>query len=87
MWVKHIQRSNFSDVFKAIADNKKNNIVIQLGVYIDDNGVLRCCGRLENSCLNESARRPILLTPRNRMTQLLIESVHKRYCTVERHIR
>lgn len=60
----------------AIADNKKINFLNHQGVYLDDNGILRCRGRLETSCLNESVKQPILLPTEHRMTQLLIKHVH-----------
>ena len=39
--------------------------------------MIRCKGRLDNSTLEEGARRPILLPKRERFTHLLIEKVHK----------
>ncbi|MCG7879158.1 MAG: reverse transcriptase domain-containing protein [Candidatus Thiodiazotropha endolucinida] len=77
MWVLHIQRMNFEDVFHSITSRKRNNLQTQLGVYVDDDGILRCKGRLEYSSLTEAARHPILLPNKGKLTHLIIESVHK----------
>ncbi|XP_045210845.2 uncharacterized protein LOC123562263 [Mercenaria mercenaria] len=77
MWISHVQRNKFSDVFESIAEKKKNNLQFQLGIYIDSNGLLRCKGRLENAELTESARSPLLLPRNDRFTNLVIEREHK----------
>ena len=46
----------------------------KLGLYLDDDGLLRCKGRIDQAEISESARRPILL-PKN--YHLLIEKVHR----------
>ena len=43
---------------------------------MDNKGLMRCQGRLENSDLTESARCPILLPKNDRFTILVIEEVH-----------
>ena len=41
MWIVPIQKKNFRDVYEAIVSEKSNNLQRQLGLYIDDNGILR----------------------------------------------
>ena len=77
MWLTYIQKRNFVDVFDAISNRKSNNLQRQLGVYLDDDGLLHCKGRLDQAGICESARRPILLPKNERFTQLLIEKIHK----------
>ena len=60
MWIVQIQRKNFRDVYEAIVSEKSNNLQRQLGVYIDDNGILRCKGRIDEARISESACRPVL---------------------------
>ena len=76
MWVKYIQRKNFSEVFESVSSEKPNNLQKQLGLYVE-NGILRCKGRIDQASLTESARRPVLLPKNERFTHLLIEKVHK----------
>jgi hypothetical protein len=77
IWISYVQHKAFGDVFESLQINKRCNLQIQLGVYIDDDGLLRCKGRLENSSLTKSARVPLLLPQNDRFTELVIENEHK----------
>ncbi|VDI12213.1 Hypothetical predicted protein [Mytilus galloprovincialis] len=77
-WIKFVQRRNYSDIFSAIYENKPNNLQNQLGLFISDDGFLRCKGRFENADLSEAARIPILLPRGEDFTRLIIERIHKR---------
>ena len=78
MWISHTQKKCFGDVFKSLSGGKKAcNMTKQLGVYIDDRGILRCKGRLEHANLSEAARNPILLPKHERFTCLVVEKMHK----------
>ena len=55
MWVKYIQRKNFSEVFESVSSKKPNNLQKQLGLYVE-NGILRCKGRIDQASLTENAR-------------------------------
>ena len=77
MWLLHIQRKHFNDVYKAIKMQRNNNLQRQLGLFIDDDGILRCKGRLGNAELTEGARHPILLPRNDRITYLIIDHSHK----------
>jgi len=71
MWILSEQKRCFEDVFVSISENKSNNLKKQLGLYSDDSGILRCQGRLQNSDLTESAKRPILLPKNSKVTELV----------------
>ena len=60
-----------------MSTNKKSNLQRQLNLYVDQFGLLRCKGRLENACLTENARCPILLPKMDWYTKLVIEKTHK----------
>ena len=81
MWVTYIQRKNFSDVYEAISFKKANNLQKQLGLYIGDDGILRCKGRIDQASISESARRPVLLPKNERYTKLLTEKITKKAYT------
>ncbi|VDI74301.1 Hypothetical predicted protein [Mytilus galloprovincialis] len=69
-------RNHFPDVYSDIATGKANNLQRQLGIFIRDDEILCCRGRLENADLCEGARKPFLLPRRDIITNLLIERVH-----------
>ncbi|XP_053378167.1 uncharacterized protein LOC128547996 [Mercenaria mercenaria] len=77
MWLLHVQRKHFADEFESIRSAKKNNLQQQLGLYIDEVGLLRCKGRLENADINENAKHPVLLPRKDRLTYLFIDKIHK----------
>ena len=77
MWLHSVQRNSYVDVFQAISSDTRNNLQKQLGLYIDEQGLLRCKGRLDNSDLTEGARRPVLLPNMEHFTHLIIERTHK----------
>ena len=49
-----------------------------LNIIEDENGMLRCLGRLENSDLDEYARRPFILPKEHGLTNLVIKDCHTR---------
>ena len=77
MWQTYIQKRHYADVYKARSSEKAHNLQKQLGLYIDNEGLLRCKGRIEHANVSESARRPLLLLKNDRFTHLLIEKIHK----------
>ncbi|XP_053380765.1 uncharacterized protein LOC128548967 [Mercenaria mercenaria] len=76
-WPLHVQKKYFASELDAISNGKRNNLQVQLGIYIDENGLLRCQGRLENAGLCENVRHPILLQERDTFTHLVIEKMRK----------
>lgn len=72
LWVYHVQRKHFSDVYQSIQNDKQNNLKSQLGICIDNNGLLQCRGRLENAGISEEAKTPLLMPKDDTLTQLLI---------------
>ena len=77
MWLHSVQRNSFTDVFQAILGNTRNNLQKQLGLYIDEQGMLRCKGKLDNAELTEGSRRPVLLPNSDNFTRLVIEKTHR----------
>ena len=50
----------------------------QFGLYLDDEGLWRCRGRLENAALPIAARHPVLLPKYHSLTVLVIRDAHER---------
>ncbi|XP_053392223.1 uncharacterized protein LOC128554914 [Mercenaria mercenaria] len=75
-WLRCIQRKYFSDTINATLAKNPNNLQRQLGLFVDDSGLLRCRGRLEHSDLTFGARYPMLLPKGDTFTKLLIRKTH-----------
>ena len=66
-WIKAVQGQAFSRKVQQISKKESKPylpLVRQLRLYVDDNAVLRCRGRLESAPLDEQSKCPVLL-PRN----------------------
>lgn len=50
----------------------------QFNLFIDDNGVWRCGGRLQNADLPYSTKYPVLLDRRHHLTALIVKDAHGR---------
>jgi hypothetical protein len=48
------------------------------GVFVDQKGITRCGGILENANIHESVKHPILLDPRHQLTRLIVRYCHER---------
>jgi hypothetical protein len=75
----HLQNQHFKEVKTAMNEKKRHNLVNQLGLQINDEGLVRCVCRLGAAQITEGARQPILLPKRDHVTDLLIDSLHRRY--------
>jgi len=60
-WIYVIQHRQFCEVFTAIRKNEINCLQRQLGLQVDEFGLLRCCGRFQNADISEQAKYPKLL--------------------------
>ena len=80
MWTAyvHVQHTEYSNVIDSISKEKSNNLRTQLGLYIDNNGLIWCKGRLENAEICEGSRYPLLLPQYYRYTELVIQYYHER---------
>ena len=78
LWVYSIQHCRFNDVFIALNKNRRHCLIQQLGLKVDELGILRCYGRFLNVEVSEDAKHPKLLPRHMRFTYLLIVEVHER---------
>ncbi|XP_053388629.1 uncharacterized protein LOC128551740 [Mercenaria mercenaria] len=53
-------------------------LVRQLRLYIDENGFIRCCGRIHNAPVDKQTKFPYLLPDKHNYTRLLIQDTHER---------
>ena len=92
--VKHVQRLSFQEVVQALertgssqhsrqvtCELKKLKIaahVQKLHPFLDDKGILRVGGRLENVLIKYEAKHPIVLPYRHHVTDLIISQHHQK---------
>lgn len=69
---------HYPDISKGSRGVHRNNKLIKnLGLFLDDEGVIRCQGRIHNSTLRYGARYPVLLPKTHWLTQLIIHNAHQ----------
>ena len=78
-----VQRYQFQDVFVAISKKIKHCLIQQLGLKVDELGILRCYGQFLNVKVNENTKYPKLLPRHMKFTYLLIMEVHVRLIHAE----
>ena len=79
MWIRSIQGASFHEEISFVAKKAKTTAPVyvqQFGLFLDDDYVLRCKGRLNNASLNLGSKNPILLPNKSRFVELLICEIH-----------
>ena len=81
-WISYVQKMEFPEAVdffdkKSLKkDVKVPTPVMERNIYIDDNNLMRCDGRIGKSELSYGAKYPILLPRNNHLTKLIIEKIH-----------
>ena len=81
LWLKHAQATDYPAELEAIKNNKKtkSDLMFKLGLFIDEeDGLIKCRGRMKNAELPSNAKFPILLCGKSALTRLIISDVHQR---------
>lgn len=81
----YVQRKEFSNEFNSLKEGKPltgKSSLRSLNPFIDDKGILRVGGRLQNAEVNWNKKHQIILPGKNRVTYLILECFHKRYLHV-----
>ena len=79
--IKDIQAKSFSKEIEFLKENKKTTpplYVTQFGLYLDNNEILKCKGRLKNATLSDSSKNPIILPTKHHFTDLIVKDIHER---------
>ncbi|XP_073843555.1 uncharacterized protein [Musca autumnalis] len=75
------QRESFAfelDILKSGGSIPKSSELYTLSPYIDENNLMRVYGRIDAaSCLPIETRRPIILSPKHRLAELIVVHEHK----------
>ncbi|XP_055923385.1 uncharacterized protein LOC129953880 [Eupeodes corollae] len=78
-----VQKEEYRLEIAALKGGKpisKSSSIYALTPYLDEKGLLRIQGRLDEAlCLPYSARRPIILPQNHTVSRLIVESFHRRY--------
>ena len=79
LWLRSIQQSHFTEECGHLVGNSVKQpppIIRQLGLFHDEENVVRCQGRIDKSSVPRTAKQPVLLPSRHRFTELVILERH-----------
>lgn len=77
--LKYVQNLSFAETFKSLKYGTgvtRDNVLRKLTPFIDNDGLLKVGGRLQNSSLKDSTKHPIILPNKNDHVMKLVNSVH-----------
>ena len=77
--IRAVQQSAYSGVITQLQTNTMTNLpplVGQLGLYIDEQKLLRCRGRLKNAPLQDNTKYPVLIPKDTYLAELIIRATH-----------
>ncbi|XP_036346924.1 uncharacterized protein LOC118756260 [Rhagoletis pomonella] len=79
--IRMIQKTHLRDKYKALEARevvKTSSEIRSLNPFLDERGLLRVSGRLQNSDLEFSSKHPIILPKRHPVTDAIISSFHRK---------
>ena len=77
LWCKKVQSIEFDNMFQN-PNEKERNMLKQLDLFKDGDGIIRCFGRMKNADIPEVAKFPKLLPRGHHLTKLVVERCHKK---------
>lgn len=80
--LRQYQSGEFSKEMAALMSGgsvSKKSKILNLSPFLDEKGVIRVGGRLENSQLSYSSKHPILLPSKGKFTEIIVSYYHEKY--------
>ena len=77
--LQSVQQFYYVEILLKIKDKAKGKwraIIHQLGLYLDDDGLIRCCGRLQYVQLPHNTKFPILMPKESHLSTLIVRATH-----------
>ena len=77
--LQSVQQFYYGEILSKIKDQAKGKrpaIIHQLGLYLDDDGLIRCRGRLQYAQLPHNTKFPILMPKESQLSTLIVRATH-----------
>ena len=74
-----VQQFYYGDILSKIKDKakgKRQAIIHQLGLYLDDDSLIRCRGRLQYAQLPHNTKFPILMPKKSHLSTVIVRATH-----------
>ena len=76
-WIKSVQQTYTKEMQQLHGFKVKTSLVKQLQLFIDEDGLVRVNGQLNNAPLDYNTKFPILLPRNTEFTNLIIRNAHE----------
>ena len=77
LWIRRIQSSVFSEEIRCIRSGHCDKRVKQLGMFLDEEEIIRCEGRISESSVPDSAKQLILLPSKHPFVEIIVRDCHQ----------
>ena len=78
-WIRYEQQCEFGGEIESIRKKERRHpLVRQLRLFLDNDGLIRCHGRIDDAQVGETTKFPYLLPSKNYVTYLIIQDAHAR---------
>ena len=80
LWISSSQSTSYATELTYLLKKQGScpNVVRQLRLYLDQDNLIRCGGRIHNAPLDQCTKFPHLLPPRHPLTTMIIQETHKK---------
>lgn len=78
--IRNVQLHEFGDDITRLKTKQnvsRRSPLLSLNPFLDENGILRLGGRLTKSALPDDMKKPIILSSKSRLTELIIKQAHE----------
>jgi hypothetical protein len=65
-----------SKQFVCLTEGRSNKLITQLRLFLDEEHIIRCEGRIANAAVPYSAKVPVLMLTKHYFTELIIRECH-----------
>ena len=78
LWIKCCQETSYRQELMELNDKRKRRSPRsrQLNLFLDNDGLIRCKGRIHNAPIPESAKFPYLIPANHRLAELIVRDAH-----------
>lgn len=80
LWIRKVQQEQFGDELRLLKEKKevsKTSQLYQLSPILDDQGIIRLNGRINDAEIESSVKQPIILSQKCMYTELLVKHYHE----------
>ena len=84
-WLGYVKQHRYGEEIQALNHSKSTDLGNKLGFFIDNMGLIRCERRLEKAPMDDEMKYPILISGKDRLSELIIMDYHRKLLHAGNH--